>query len=248
MPMMIFLRELMDLCLSGSPYGVRRDVPTTLSKLARASWYAKMAAIRSRSAPAFTVSASTSSRKVARPQAIPLLGQAKLLVGPDLVLLLDEGGFIRRTEVREAAGDIRLQCQFRVPHLIPKVVFSAIRAASRSLCRLRPWKMGRLMERDAEGGWRTKSKGKALFWLTTLWRCGFGEEVPGAVRRGQRIRQPGVEVVGGFTLGDPAQGGALGLSHEVVRIRGLPGESAGSGREGEGREISAIGPSSPNSS
>ena len=34
-----------------TPYGVRRDVPTTLSKLAKASWYAKTAAIRSRSAP-----------------------------------------------------------------------------------------------------------------------------------------------------------------------------------------------------
>ena len=128
-------------------------------RLANASWYAKMAAIRSRSAPAFTVSASTSSRKVAKPQSVTLLGQPKLFVGPDLVFFLDEGGLIGRPEGCRplAISAFRASSEFRTWYWRSS---SAIRAASRSLCRRRPWKMGMLMERDADGGWRVKSKGK----------------------------------------------------------------------------------------
>ena len=48
-------------------------------------------------------------------QAVTLLSQAELLVGPDLVLVLDQGCLIGRGEGGVTAGEIGFQAKFLVP-------------------------------------------------------------------------------------------------------------------------------------
>ena len=121
-------------------------------------------------------------------ETIPLLSESQLLIGPDLILLFDEGSFVSRSERCQTRGQIGLQGKLLLPHTESEILLLRLRRFDLLLT------TESLKDGDAhhEGGRRRllgEVEGKTVVPPDQCLALGFGELKCGAIRRGEWVGQ-----------------------------------------------------------